>query len=89
MHSGLEMLAQVRAFGRRWLSIQRYKGLGTINPSQLAETAMNPPKRKPIQVSIADAAAAKATFSMLMGENMEIRHAFIEDNALNAIDLDI
>ncbi len=89
MHSGLEMLSQVREFGRRGLSIQRYKGLGEMNPKQLAETTMDKDKRKLVQVSIADAAAAEATFSMLMGEDVAIRRAFIEDNALNALYLDI
>jgi hypothetical protein len=88
MHSGLEMLAQVHAFGRRWLSIQWHKGLGKMNSSQLAEKTMNPATRKLIQVSVADAAAAEAAVSMLMGEDVEIRRAFIEDNALDARYLD-
>lgn len=89
MHSGLEMLTQVRELGRRGLSIQRYKGLGEMNPKQLAETTMDQEKRKLVKVSISDGAAAEATFSMLMGEDVAIRRTFIEDNALNALYLDV
>lgn len=89
LHSILELVENIRQLGRRGLSIQRYKGLGEMNAKQLYETTMNPTKRRLLKVDIEDAARAEATFSMLMGEDVASRRAFIEDNALNTSYLDV
>jgi DNA gyrase subunit B len=89
LHSPLEIIHQIRQNGRNGLTIQRYKGLGEMNPKQLYETTMDVQKRKLIRVNITDVAMAEDVFSMLMGENVASRRAFIEDNALNASYLDI
>ena len=89
LYSILELVENIRQLGRRGLSIQRYKGLGEMNAKQLYETTMNPDNRHLLKVDIEDAALAEATFSMLMGEDVPSRRAFIEDNALNTSYLDV
>ena len=83
------LLDMVRTAGHKGLSIQRYKGLGEMNPEQLYETTMNPDKRKLLQVVLEDAVEADRIFTLLMGDEVEPRRAFIEANALNVRNLDV
>ena len=89
LHSIIQLVENIRAIGRRGLQIQRYKGLGEMNPKQLYETTMDPTTRRLLKVNIADAALADGIFAMLMGEDVPSRRAFIEDNALNVSNLDV
>ena len=84
-----ELHDQVLEGSKKGFYIQRYKGLGEMNPEQLWETTLNPEVRTLLQVHIDDALIADETFSLLMGEQVEPRRKFIQDNALLAGELDV
>ncbi|MEI6305311.1 MAG: DNA topoisomerase (ATP-hydrolyzing) subunit B [Deltaproteobacteria bacterium] len=84
-----ELLAFFLENAKKGLGIQRYKGLGEMNPEQLWDTTMNPENRVLLQVKIEDIVEADEIFTILMGDQVEPRREFIETNALNVVNLDI
>ncbi len=84
-----EILTIVKEAGKRGLQIKRFKGLGEMNAKELFETTMNPTKRKLLRVDMTDPVEAEEMFTRLMGDEVEPRRQFIEDNALNVRNLDI
>jgi DNA gyrase subunit B len=84
-----EILDFVRAQAKKGINIQRYKGLGEMNPQQLWETTMDPARRTILKVTLEDAVEVDKTFTMLMGDEVAPRRAFIEANAHEVKDLDV
>ena len=89
VNSLMEMAQAIRVAGRKGMSIQRYKGLGEMNPQQLWETTLDPDERRLTRVVLEDAVKADEMFTILMGDEVEPRRAFIQENALNVTNLDI
>jgi len=87
--SRIDLLEKVTGMAKKDLTIQRYKGLGEMNPEQLWETTMNPDKRTLLQVRVEDAVETDGIFTVLMGDSVEPRRKFIEDNALDVKNLDV
>ena len=84
-----EILAGVKAVGKKGIQMYRFKGLGEMDAKELFETTMNPVKRKLLRIELTDAIEAEEMFTRLMGDEVEPRRRFIEDNALNVRNLDV
>jgi DNA gyrase subunit B len=89
-HAGtVELVRAILETGKKGLGLQRYKGLGEMNPTQLWETTMNPMTRTLLQVKLEDVAGVDEIFSILMGDEVEPRRDFIQRHALEFRNLDV